>query len=134
MCVCVKMNQIIQNTLNIFLVNISIYAKTSQYLDFLCAEKYPVLYIVICNLSRNLFHDGVNVGNVFVVVLGLEFWCLTPLSTIFQLYHGCQFYWWEKPEYPENTTDLLQVTGKLYHVILYRFDLEITTKSKPLKI
>ena len=43
------------------------------------------------------------------------FWCLTPLSAIFQLYHDDQFKRWKKPEYPERTTDHGQATGKLYH-------------------
>jgi hypothetical protein len=36
----------------------------------------------------------------------------------FQQYHGNQFYWWKRPEYPEITTDHVQATGKLYHLRL----------------
>ena len=33
-------------------------------------------------------------------------WCLTPLSTIVQLYRGGRCYLWRKREYPERTTNL----------------------------
>ena len=36
-------------------------------------------------------------------------WCLMPLSTIFKLYDGGQFYWCKTPNDPEKTTDLSRV-------------------------
>ena len=45
--------------------------------------------------------------------LDLVLRCLMPFSTIFQVNRG------RNREYPEKTTDLLQVTDKLYQIMLY---------------
>ena len=44
--------------------------------------------------------------------------CVTPLSTIFQLYRGNQLYGWKKPECQLKTTCLPRVIGKLYWIPL----------------
>ena len=55
----------------------------------------------------------------------LVWWCLTTLSTIFQLFRGGKFYWWKKPEDQEKTIDLPQVTDKLSHTVVHLALIEI---------
>jgi hypothetical protein len=57
--------------------------------------------------------------------LGLRLWCSTiiTLNNISVIYRGCQFYCVEETGVPEIATNLLQVTDKLYHIMLYRVHL-----------
>ena len=45
-------------------------------------------------------------------------WCLMPLSTIFQLRHGSQFYWWRRLEYPEKKIAIQLGTLNHYQLII----------------
>ena len=81
------------------------------YISIICLKllwfSFDFFAINFLWINRSMFVDWL-----------IDLLCLMPLSAIFQLYHGDQFYWWKKPEYLERTTDHGQATGKLYHLKL----------------
>ena len=82
----------------------------NSILGFIGSYKHTTL---LHTLVRYLF--GYKTSQYFLAKRGV--WSLTPLSTIFQLYRGGQFYWLRKPEYLEKTTDMSQIMDKLYGTI-----------------
>ena len=49
----------------------------------------------------------------------LVLWCFNATFNNISVISWWSVYWWRKPENPEETTDLSQVTDKLYHIMLY---------------
>ena len=58
----------------------------------------------------------------FNASIGFGLWCLYAAFNNISVIVAVSFYWWRKQE---KTTDLSQVTDKLYHIILYRVHLDL---------
>ena len=80
-----------------------------------------LVLVKICHImTQKCFILCTTYTNLLSIICPLEVRCLAPLTELFQL-----LLLWRKLEYTEKSTDLSQVTDKLYHILFYRVHLSM---------
>jgi hypothetical protein len=77
-----------------------------------------MLHTIITCIGHRRMNCELNT-KVSLLQVHIRFNNQSPSQQIIKVYRDGRFYWWGKPEYPEKTVEMSQVTDKFYHIMLY---------------